>query len=92
MQIENKNFVIIELITQSHPQNQATVQSDYSQSHVRDLADTLATDLVNSKSGDLVFEIHGNNTELKRLYAWKNILMAKSQYFSTSKMLRQTHS
>jgi len=48
---------------------------------------TFAKELRNPDAGDVVFEIHDGYERSERLYAWKHILSANSEYFSASTIL-----
>jgi hypothetical protein len=50
------------------------------------LCQTLAQQLLDPESGDVVFSINGESNQRRHLYAWKHVLSVNSEYFSTSEL------
>lgn len=48
------------------------------------LCQSLAQQLLNSESGDVVFSVKGKSNQRRYLYAWKHVLSVNSEYFSAS--------
>jgi hypothetical protein len=86
-QLQVKSVVVIRLISQETTTKEVRVFTDSPSILIRDEASkVLASNLLNSATGDIIFEIQGANEEKACLYATIKLLITQSDYFKASEI------